>query len=267
MPLVSVIMTFRNGMPWISNAIESVIAQSFTDWELILIDDGSTDGWSDEILARWGDHPGLRFIQTPPEGRGRALNRALEAARGEWVGNLDADDLFHPEKLRMQVEVVSGAEKRDILCTRSIVIGEQEDISWPGIDRQEGYRDLSRQMLRRNHVNHSSILAHRDFLREIGGYDVSRRSQFDYELWLRSLHAGGRILELPAALTAKRIHARQSFEARARLRYVWSSLRLQLRYAPKLGARPLDYAFFIAKFLFGLTPRGVRRLAWKVRAS
>ncbi|SDX58907.1 glycosyltransferase family 2 protein [Celeribacter indicus] len=267
MPLVSVIMTFRNGMPWVLNAVGSVIAQSFTDWELILVDDGSTDGSRDAILARWGDHPGLRFVQTPPEGRGHALNRALEAARGEWVANLDADDLFHPEKLKMQMNVASGAGKHDILCTHSLVIGEQEGIPWPGIEQQGGYRDLSRQMLRRNHVNHSSILAHRNFLREIGGYDDTRRSQFDYELWLRSLHAGGRILELPAILTAKRIHARQSFEARARLRYVWSSLRLQLRYAPKLGARPLDYAFFIAKFLFGLTPRGVRRLTWKVRGA
>lgn len=258
-------MTFRNGMPWVLNAIDSVIAQSFVDWELVLIDDGSIDGSIDAILGKVGDHPGIRILRNTHAGRGRALNQALEAAYGEWIANLDADDFFHPAKLMMQMEVAVGASKQDILCTQSILISEADNVSWPEIKQPYAIRDLSSHMLRRNHVNHSSVLIRREFLRKIGGYDEFRRSQFDYELWLRVLHLGGRILEIPAPLTAKRIHAQQSFEARSRLRYVWSSLQLQLLYAPKLGAEPIDYAFFIAKFIYGLIPRGLRRLIWKIQ--
>jgi len=267
MPQVSVIITFRNGMPWLVDAIESVIAQSFDDWELVLVDDGSTDDSCDKLLPKFGDSSRVRILRTPPNGRGRALNLAVELAKGEWIANLDADDLFHPEKLKKQMDVASGAARHDMLCTRSIVIGEHDNVVWPDIKQRRANRDLSRQMLRRNHVNHSSVLVRRDFLQEIGGYDESRSSQFDYELWLRFLHLGGRILELSEPLTAKRIHARQSFEARARLRYVWASLRLQWCFAPKLGAMPLDYLFFIAKFIYGLAPRGLRRLVWKIRSS
>lgn len=264
-PRVSVIITFRNGLPWILHAIDSVVAQSFTDWELVLIDDGSSDGSTGAIIAKFGKPPNFRILRSPPKGRGCALNQALEEAQGEWIANLDADDLFHPDKLKMQVEAASHTDKQSIVCTKSIVIGEQESVFWPDIMQPHDISDISRRMLRRNNVNHSSVLVCREFLKKIGGYDEKRRSQFDYELWLRVLHSGGRVQELLAPLTAKRIHAHQSFEAGPRFRYVWSSLLLQLHFARKLGAKPLDYLFFIGKFIFGFFPRNLRQVVWKYR--
>lgn len=266
MPLVSIIMTFRNGMPWILDAVESVLAQSCTDWELVLVDDGSTDGSGEEISSRWGSHAGLRLLRNRATGRGNALNLAVEVAHGTWIANLDADDLFHPEKLRAQLSVAPSGEKKALLFTRTIIIGEQKDVSWPPIGDDCSYRDVSRGMVRSNYVTHSSMLMRRDFLLELGGYDASRKSQFDYELWLRAIFCGGKILQLSAPLTAHRIHARQSFEARARLQYVWANLNLQAQFAPNLNAKPLDYAFIFAKFLFGLTPRAMRRIIWKIRS-
>ncbi len=101
MPLVSVIMNIRNGAAFLHEALDSVMAQTFTDWELIAWDDWSTDG-SAQIVAGYTD-PRVRYFLSPEEPTlGKARDNAIQQARGEWVAFLDQDDLWTRTKLEKQ---------------------------------------------------------------------------------------------------------------------------------------------------------------------
>jgi glycosyltransferase involved in cell wall biosynthesis len=102
MPLVSVIMNIRNGASTLREALDSVMAQTFSDWELIVWDDCSTDG-SAKIVSQFSD-PRIRYFLSPEETPlGEARNNAIRQARGKWLAFLDQDDLWMPRKLEMQM--------------------------------------------------------------------------------------------------------------------------------------------------------------------
>jgi len=102
MPLVSVIMNVRNGASALREAVESVIAQTFSDWELIVWDDRSRDD-SAKVVAEYSD-PRIRYFLSPDEtSLGKARDTAMQLARGEWIAFLDQDDLWMPRKLEMQL--------------------------------------------------------------------------------------------------------------------------------------------------------------------
>jgi len=103
LPRVSVLMTVYNGGSFLRESIESVLAQTFTDWELIAVDDGSSDA-SPAILADYYADPRVRVFPLPKNiGRTPALRHAFDQARGEYIAVLDQDDLSHPERLARQV--------------------------------------------------------------------------------------------------------------------------------------------------------------------
>ena len=113
-PLVSAIIIFLDGEKFIAEAIESIIAQTMTDWELILVDDGSTDG-ATEIAKRYArEYPGkISYTEHPGhENRGMSASRnaGLRLARGKYVGFLDADDIWMPEHLRVNCRILEENE-------------------------------------------------------------------------------------------------------------------------------------------------------------
>jgi glycosyltransferase involved in cell wall biosynthesis len=105
MPLVSIITPVYNAARWLPETFATVRAQTFTDWEQILVDDGSTDGSLAIVEVEAAEDPRLRSLRTSGrEGPSAARNLALEAARGRFIAFLDADDLWHPEKLARAVD-------------------------------------------------------------------------------------------------------------------------------------------------------------------
>lgn len=261
---ISVVMTCKNGMPWVLDAIQSVFNQTYCNWDLTIIDDGSTDESPERIEEFLSGDTRARLVRTDGIGRGRALNMAVQLASGKWLANLDADDLFHPRKLEIQLAVGARIESPSIICTRSRMITDDYQLVWEEIAENLSEFDITSLMLRRNRVNHSSIMLRTDLIRRLGGYSIVRKSQFDYELWLRAIANGVRVIEIDERLTAKRVHDNQAFEARNRLRYVFASSALQLSYARRLGANFFDYVLIGCKFLFGLAPRAFRKKFWRM---
>lgn len=101
MPRVSVIIPTYNRREYVQEAIDSALAQTFTDYEIIVIDDGSTDGTSEALQARYGNR--IHYEWQENQGESVARNRGIELARGEYIAFLDSDDLWHPEKLAKQI--------------------------------------------------------------------------------------------------------------------------------------------------------------------
>ncbi len=283
-PSVSVMMTVKNGARFIEAALESVYAQSVLPAEIVVVDDGSTDE-TPEILRRYaGRTPEVRVLAPGGVGRSAALNLAWRSARSELIANLDADDIFLPGKLEAQLAEFARNPELDLLATASRYIDAEPESAGtpdvadlaasppapphPALPGEQPLCDLARLLPRYNPVNHSSVMMRRSLLEALDGYNTARRRQLDYDLWIRAAAAGAvqRIIDLP--YTGKRIHSAQSFEVRDHLRYVLSSLQLQLGAIRALHAdsnpsavarRARLYLLAFVRVAYRLLPLSLRR--------
>ncbi|MDE2485979.1 MAG: glycosyltransferase family 2 protein [Alphaproteobacteria bacterium] len=189
-PKVSVIVPAYNAEAFVGRTLASLRAQTFTDFEAIVVDDGSTDGTAAVVAEIAAADPRVRLIRQPNGGVAAARNRALAEARGPYVANLDADDLWRPQFLERTLAVLEQAGEGAVFAfARSLWIDEQDrllpqaDIPLP---RTIDYREL----LTRNPVgNGSAMLMRTAAVREIGGYDAALVREFgpteDWQLLLQ----------------------------------------------------------------------------------
>lgn len=216
-PEVSVLLPVRNGGRWLVSALESLWRQTLASFEVIALEDGSTDG-SAEVLAKQTD-PRLRVIPTGGVGMARALNRGLDEVRAPLVARHDADDLSHPDRFRKQVDFLGCRRDVDVLATAANYIGPDGGVvrnDWVlavrgGHDPAVTPEDLARLMPVTCCITHGSVMARTAVLRAAGGYRAEFWPADDYELWLRLLPRH-RFAKLPSRLYSYRIHPAQQGE-------------------------------------------------------
>ena len=206
---VSVIIPVFNSALTIVQALESVCRQTCQSWELIVVDDGSTDNTQTVIreafagpLAAWGDR--LQLIEQSNQGSAAARNHGIEAAQGEWIAFLDGDDWFvRTDKLARQLELVVGAD-----CVHT---------GWQRVDDQgECIREVTPwdyaphldlvDWLRWKPIRLSGLLIRKSWLEQVGGFDESLRQSHDVDLMLRLTQAGCRSVWWRAITVAYRQH-------------------------------------------------------------
>jgi hypothetical protein len=214
-PLVTFLLPVRNGLPWLGAALASIFGQTFRNFELIIIEDGSTDG-TPELLRVLHD-PRLRIIETGGVGIARALNIGLEAARGAYIARHDADDESLPTRLARQVAVLESRPDIDVVATVAEYIdasGRPVDNAWVKTVRRQHDLALTPEAIGELMpltccITHGSILARAAVLRAAGGYRPEMEPAEDYDLWLRLLPRH-RFLKLEERLYRYRVHAEQS---------------------------------------------------------
>ena len=188
-PLVSVVLPVYNCEQYLGDAVESLIAQSFSSFEIIIIDDGSTDR-SPDIIGSFNDER-IRVFHQANQGLAATLNRGISLARGKYIARQDQDDLSRPDRISLQVAYME--EHPD--C---VLLG-----SWAQIMEVDRLVDrfhrhpvdelmLRYQLLFNNPFVHSSVLLRRSALLQVGGYttDPNRQPPEDYELWSRLSRIG-----------------------------------------------------------------------------
>jgi glycosyltransferase involved in cell wall biosynthesis len=260
MPVVSVILAVFDGAPWVGAAIESLLAQTLADLEVIVIDDGSTDTTAD-VLAGFSD-PRLRVERRARAGLTRSLNRALELARAPLVARLDADDVALPERLARQCAFLDVNPDVGLVgtWTREVdVTGREMAAVCPPADDAS----IRRVLIRRNPFVHSSVMIRRSALDQAGRYDPSLPVAQDYDLWVR-LARVTRLANLPELLVVRRLvpgrvsATRDDDRLRAEARVRWRAVRS--------GAYPWWCALFAVRPLLALAlPGPWRRTLRSVR--
>lgn len=135
-PRVSVIMPARNVERWISAAVESVLASSLTDFELLISDDGSTDGTKAILQSHAARDPRIRLIDTPSSGPAAARNSLLALARGMYIAFQDSDDICHPDRLRLQLEFLENNRDFAGISCNFVLIREEMEFP-PDISKHE----------------------------------------------------------------------------------------------------------------------------------
>ena len=207
-PLLSVVIPAYNVAPYVEAAVRSALDQTLGDLEVIVVDDGSTDGTTEllERLDRELRDPRLRIVGRPNGGLAAARNTGIEAARGRFVGFLDGDDLWRPEKAARHLEPMLDDPSIGITFSDSEYL--TEDGRPTGRLLTSGsLRPSLWQMIRRNLVgNGSAPVVRRECFARAGLFDETLRSCEDYEMWVRILHATRcRIARIPAPLTLYRV--------------------------------------------------------------
>jgi hypothetical protein len=201
-PLISVVLPVYNGAADVEKAVRTILAQTFTDFELIIINDGSKDH-SASVLETLQD-PRIRLYHQDNMGLAATLNLGIGLARGAYIARQDQDDLSHPERLAQQL----GYMQSHADC---VLLGTAAEI-WVGDTPTERAHDhptehpvLAFDLLFNNPFVHSSVMMRREAVRAIGGYttDKARQPPEDYELWSR-MARHGRVANLSGRLLVYR---------------------------------------------------------------
>jgi len=184
-PLISVGIPFYNSQGVLLNSIKSIFAQTFQDWELILVDDGSTDKSLD--IAYSINDPRIRVL--PSDGKNRRLafrlNQIAQASRGTYLARMDADDLCHPERFAKQLDFFKAHPEVDIVGSSSCILDARGRPSKKLIVAKT-HEDIFENKFKKGvSVVHPSLMAKTEWWRR-WPYDTNKLRTQDYELWLRS---------------------------------------------------------------------------------
>jgi len=219
MPKISVIIPTYNRAAYLPDAIESVLAQSLRDYEIIVIDDGSTDV-TRRVLQPWIDAGQIRYIRQENRGVSAARNRGIAAARGGYIAFLDSDDLFAADKLEKQaalldadpgVGLAHGGFRRVDMDGR--LLAERDTSGLDGNVYPKMLLDWS--VL----IPPSCVMLRAAVLAETGGFDPAMRWGEDIDLW-RRVARRYRFAALPEILTTMRVHAENASGAKADARVI-----------------------------------------------
>jgi glycosyltransferase involved in cell wall biosynthesis len=211
MSVVSILLPFRNASATLDAAIASMADQTYTDRDLLLIDNSSTDesptiahGWAQRDLR-------IHLLQESRIGIAHALNTGLAHAQGRYIARMDADDTCHPERLAKQVAYLDAHPEIGVLGTRTAFVstvaesrGMQAFVQWqnalltPHDHYVKRFVDAP--------LAHPTVMFRRELVEQHGGYDTGPLPE-DHELWLRWMNAGVRFAKLPEELLTWNDHA------------------------------------------------------------
>jgi GT2 family glycosyltransferase len=209
---VSVVMAVRNGGPYLAYAVESVLAQTYANFELLMIDDASTDG----ALETLPSDPRIRVIRNERNlGQVPSLNRGLAEAHGGYVARLDADDTMLPTRLERQVDVLDGNPSVVLVGTWMDVVDERGRLYAKLRGQIRDFPQLILAILTdRYPFGHPSLMFRRDVVRALGGYDASLAPSEDKDLYRRLALARHQVRCVEEALVRYRRHERQLSQER-----------------------------------------------------
>lgn len=221
--LISVTVCVRDGIDWIDDCLDSLVNQTYSPLEIILVDDGSTDG-SREKVSRWGEHELVTAIAQTAQGLSAGRMAALNQSKGEWVAITDIDVRPEPDWIENLLKATEGEEA--VAVTGRTVFGT-------GIDIVSNIRSVEIEAKYRSRPKNTTLangpcsMFKRDKLLEIGGFDPSWYHAEDMEVSLKLVEAGGRIIYTPDAVVnhvpeqgLMRFFNKRKRDARAHVRIV-----------------------------------------------
>src|SRR5262245_42426048 len=200
--LVSVVIPTYNYGHFVTEAVESVLAQTYRAREIIVVDDGSTDDTASR-LAVYGD--AIRYIYQPNKGLSAARNTGIGAARGQLIALLDSDDKWHPRKLEAQLDYLVRFRQTGLVATG---VATDIEAGWPDVgdpQRIVARAFTLKQLLLRSRFGPSGVLVRKECFDAVGLFDTSLRSAEDRDMWIR-IAGKFQVVKLEAPLKWYRQH-------------------------------------------------------------
>ena len=209
-PAISVLLPVRNAQAWLDASLQSLWRQTWRDFEVVAVDDGSTDRSGDMLDRAATREPRLRVIHTPPLGLPLALNEALRHARAPLIARHDADDVMHRARFELQLDTlrqhpdvaVVGSRLR-LFPAKQVGIGMRRWAAWH--NALLTHEDMKHERFIDSPLAHGTAVLRRGWLERVGGW-AERGWPEDLDLWMRLFEAGARLAKRPEVLYGWRQH-------------------------------------------------------------
>jgi len=180
---ITVLLSVFNSEDVLANAIESVLSQTYTSWNMIIINDGSTDSTQDVIDYYVNKFQNIYSLSNEKNyGLAYSLNQGLKYSNSEYIARMDADDISLPKRLEIQMSFMEKNPKIDVLGSGALVKNNNSSLE---VFKPLTHREISKKIYKFNPFFHSSILMKKKFIDEVEGYKQSLIKAQDYDLWLR----------------------------------------------------------------------------------
>jgi len=261
LPKVSVLISVFNNEKTLDRCLESIFSQSYRDFEVVCVNDGSSDT-SLEIIGRWAEKigPDRFFLIKNSENIGltKSLNLAIEKARGEYMARIDADDFWNKTKLEQQVAFLESHPEVGILgCNFANVYKNGKEKYFTTDETDAAIR---KNIFKKNPFSHSCVVARLDLVRKTGGYDEAIRYGQDYELWLRCLPFT-KFHNLQEFLCTRIIGTGNSLKKQKQ--QMSQNMKTKLKYIRKYRYGLTNYAYLIEPLIIYLTPEALKKIKRK----
>ena len=211
--LVSIIMPAYNSAVYIAESIESVRSQTYVCWELIIVDDGSTDGTSTIVKKYCEIDSRIRYVFQQNSRQGKARNNGISHSHGAYIAFLDSDDLWFPEKLTLQLQFIES-NNVDLVFSECFIFEKYFDLDEKSDKMHISYGEFKGEsavnlFLSGNQASTLTVLCKRGILEDVGGFteNILIQNAEDYHLWLKLLFKGYTFFGMKKTLGAYRIHS------------------------------------------------------------
>lgn len=204
-PLVTVLMTVYNGGKYLKSSVQSVLNQTFRDFEFLIVNDCSTDD-SVKIIESFNDKSVIIHHNEKNIGQTKSLNVGLKLARGKYVARMDADDMAFPLWLEKSVDYIEKHPAYAAVGSAAMVIdgnGKKKEIRRSPISLYE----IIFRIFYAPPINHVSVLLNKELILQNGGYNEDFKITQDYELWSSLIRNGYKLMNIPDILVAYRVHS------------------------------------------------------------
>lgn len=218
MPLISVVMPARNASATLPATLDSLAQQTFSDFELVLVNDASTDE-TPHIAESYARRFPVRLVNNVEnQGVAKSINLGLEQGDSEYVIRLDSDDLARADRFEKQVAFMAANPFVDV-CGSHIEMFSDEDTQRSVLAHPTSNAEIKTAFVQRCAIAHPSVIARRSFYESAGYYDPRYDFAEDYELWCRGALLGKQFANIPEPLTYYRRHAGQVSRQKAQLQF------------------------------------------------
>lgn len=217
-PLISVIMPVYNGERFIRETIDSVLNQTYQNFEFIIVNDGSVDS-TQQIINSYDDKRIISLSLTKNQGVSNARNRGTDLSKGEFIAFCDADDLYDPGRLQTQLDFLASNPAVDVCGSYFMVFenGQEKLIEHPITDQE-----IKESFFTKNCIGQPSVMGKSGAFREYK-YNPELQASEDYDLWARMAAGGVVFANLPYPLVKYRLHPAQASKTKGRLLYITSN--------------------------------------------
>jgi glycosyltransferase involved in cell wall biosynthesis len=260
-PDISVLMSVYNSADLLPKALQSLLDQNHTQWELVVVDDGSSDD-SLTILENFKktvDQPVHILKNEKNLGLTKSLNKGLKIAKGKYIARLDADDWFHPKKLKKQFQFMEDHPDYGIVGSWYTNYFSDRKSSEVVVKPPTESKAIQKYLLFSNPFAHSAVMIRRDAFDVVGLYNESIRLGQDYELWWRfSKHF--KMGNLNENLCFRLVETISDTDSKLRRQMV-QSVNTRWRYMNRKN--PLNYLYLVHPLLIAYTPNSIRKIVRK----
>lgn len=258
MPKISVIMGAYNIEQYMHDAIESIINQTFSDWELIICDDGSTDN-TFKILKEYEKKDSRIKVLKNDNNYGLAysLNKCIQVSQGEYLARMDGDDISLPNRFEEQVKAMDNNPEYTVIGSDVILFDEEGDWSKSNYIEKPTLMDVFKGPA----VAHPTTIMRAQTIKQIGGYntETDKCHAEDYDLWCRLYEAGYKMMNLNSILFKYRWD-KKNYYKRRKLKYLLGYVKLKCYWCHRLRIGLKGWTYCLITFVKAITPAFIKKV-------